>query len=244
MSLSSQMDTHVSGRVLLGATTPGPDSMTLQEMEGKKKLVWDDAMNGEFMERVRGKAQTKAKEIIAEAMEEARHIKQTAHNAGLSQGLAAGQEQLEQHLENISVGLGQVIQSIQDQADVIWEERRHDFVRLITMAVEKIVGIEMVQRRKEMLDFLLEQAVTRIESDRFFIIRTSPTDADIIDELLVRVQTQHPKLAKWMIKSDPSITAGVIIESADAKVENTVEGRWAGVAAILDQLTVYGPNQE
>lgn len=244
MSLSSQSRSNYTGRVILGTDSPGPNEMTIQEMEGKKRLVWDEAMDAEFMTRVRTKAQAKAKEVIAQAMEEARQIRISAQQAGISEGLAAGQQQLEEHLQNISVGLGQVIDTIQSQADVVWEARKADFVRLIRMAVERIVGIEMAERRTEMLEFLLEQAVARMESDRLFLIRTAPDDAEVIEDLLARVQAEHPKLTKWMVKPDASITAGVVIETTDAKVENTVDGRWEGVAAILDQLTVYGPDHQ
>lgn len=239
---AEQKDSHHTGRVILGMDTPGPNEMTVQEMEGKKKLVWDDSMSDEFMTRVRTKAQLKAKEILEQAMEEAKQIRASAHEAGVSQGLSSGQQQLEEHLQNISTGLEQVIESIQSQADVVWEARRQDFVKLIRMAVEKVIGIEMAQQRVQMLDFLLDQSVARLESDRVFMIRTNPEDAETLDELLARVQAENPKLTKWIIKPDPSITAGVIIETSDAKVENTTDGRWEGVATILDQLTVYGPD--
>lgn len=247
MSLSNHTATlqepAYTGRVILGTESAGPSEMTVQEMEGKKRLIWDDTMSDEFMSRVRTKAQVKAKEILAQAMEEAKNIRTAAQEAGLAEGLASSQQQLEEHLHNISTGLGQVIETIQSQADVVWEARRADFVQLIRMAVEKVIGIEMAQRRLEMLDFILEQSVARLESNRVFMIRTNPEDAETMDDLLARAQAGNPKLTKWIIKPDPSITAGVIIETTDAKVENTTDGRWEGVSAILDQLTIYGPEE-
>ncbi len=241
MSLSNQTNNAFTGRVIMGMDTPGPEEMTVQEMEGKRKLVWDESMNAEFLKRVRTKAQLKTKELLSQAMEEARQIRRSAHEAGLSQGLAEGQQQLEEHLQNISQGLGQVILSIQEQADTVWETRKEDFVRLIRLTVEKVIGIEIAQHRVEILEALLEQSVARIESDRFFFIHTSPADSEVIEDLLVRAQAEHPKLSKWKVKADPQITAGVVIESSDAKVENSVKSRWEGVAAILDQLTVDSP---
>ncbi len=241
MSLSSQTNNAFTGRVILGMDTPGPEEMTVQEMEGKRKLVWDESTNRELLKRIRIKAQLKTKELLSQAMAEARQIRRSAHEAGLSQGLAEGQQQLEEHLQNISKGLGHVILSIQNQADTVWETRKADFVRLIRMCVEKVIGIEIAQRRVEILEALLDESVARIESNRFFFIRTSPADTEVIEDLLVRAQAEHPKLSKWKIKADPNITAGVVIESADAKVENSVESRFEGVEAILDQLTVYGP---
>jgi flagellar assembly protein FliH len=245
MSLSSGMQGKaLTGRVLLGMDTPGPDEMTLQEMEGKRKLVWDEAMDLEFMDRVRQRAKTKAKEIIQQAMEEARRIRSSAHDTGMNEGLAAGEQELEQHLQSISEGLGYVIRTIQEQADVVWAARRADFLRLIRMAVEKTLGIEMAERRQEMLGTLLDEAVARIESERLFVIKTAPGDNEIIENLLARAQAAHPKLQKWSVKADPAITAGVVIETADARAQNTVDDRWAAVSALLDQLSMDPPTEQ
>ena len=64
MSLSkNQPDHRMTGKVLMGVGTPGPDEMTIQEIEGKRKLLWDDSINDEYLERVKNKAREAAKEI-------------------------------------------------------------------------------------------------------------------------------------------------------------------------------------
>lgn len=244
MSLSKAPEKPLTGRVLLGMDTPGPGEMTLQEMEGKRRLIWDETMDLEFMDRVRAKAKDKAKEIIAQAMKEARQIRAEAHEEGLRQGTSEGEAQLARQLSDISAGLGQVIGSIQDQAEQVWAARGNDFVRLIRMAVEKTIGMEMAERRRDMLHGLLEEAVQRIESERRFVIRTNPADVELIEELLRLAQAEHPKLSKWLVKADPSITAGVVVETADAKAENTTDQRWEDVSALLDQLAVPSPAGE
>ncbi len=64
MSLSSQTSSgsNLTGKVVMGMSTPGPDEMSIQELEGKRQLLWDDSTNEEYLARVKEKAKEKAKE--------------------------------------------------------------------------------------------------------------------------------------------------------------------------------------
>lgn len=244
MSLSDAGNAKHTGRVFLGVETPGPDSMTIQELEGKKQLTWDGAMDEEFISRVRSKAQTMAKEIIAKAMQDAEVIRANAHQKGLEQGLNEGEQMLQEQLDNTALGLGQVLESISAQADTVWEARKTDLLQLIHAAVETTLGVEIAERRSEILELLLRQALDRLESDRFLTLRCAPEDTDLLDELLQKARQTNPKLLKWMVRPDASITAGVIVEAENAKVENGVDGRWEGVRIILEQMTLRRPTQD
>ena len=238
MSSSSATPQRHTGRVFLGVDTPGPDQMSIQELEGKKKLTWDGAMDEEFISRVRGKAQVMAKDIIAKAMLEAEDIHERARQEGFAQGIAQGDEMLRAQLEETALGLSQVLETIRAQTEEIWAVRRADMLQLIHVAVEKIVAVEIDERRAEILEQLLEEALDRLESDRFLTVRCAAEDAPVLEELLKKAQTTNPKLDKWLIKPDPRISAGVVLEAVNAKVENGVDGRWEGVREILDQLTL------
>jgi flagellar assembly protein FliH len=242
MSLSEAGKTAHTGRVFIGVDTPGPDSMSIQELEGKKQLTWDGAMDKEFISRVRSKAQGMAKEIIAKAMQEAELIREKAHQEGVSQGLSEGERLLQEQLDNTAAGLGQVLESIRQQADTVWEARKADLIQLIHAAVETTLGVELAERRAEILELLLRQALDRLESDRFLTLRCAPEDTDLLDELLQKARQTNPKLLKWMVRPDSSMTAGVVVEAENAKVENGVDGRWEGVRVILDQLTLRQPD--
>lgn len=244
MSLSDRQNAQQPGRVFLGVDTPGPDRMSIQELEGKKRLSWDEAMDQEFVTRVRAKAQSMAKDIITKAMQEAETLRKQARQEGLEQGLSQGEQMLQEQLENTATGLGQVLESIGSQADVVWEARKADFLDLIQSAIKTTLGIEMAQRRAEALEMLLQQALERLESDRFLTLRCAPEDADLLEELLQQARHTNPNLVKWMVKPDSSMEAGVVVEAENAKVENDVDGRWRGVQIILDQLALPLPDEE
>ncbi len=245
MNLSKQQKhPQHTGRVLLGVDTPGPHEVSLLEMEGKKKLIWDKGMDIEFMTRVRGKAQQKAKELLTQAMEEATQLRQEAQEKGTAQGLAAGQKQLEEHLNNLSQSIAQATQDIQEQAEHIWAARKDDFIQLIQMSVKKTLGIEIEQRRQEILESLLKESLDKLETERAFTLHTAPQDVETLTELLAVAQKTNPKLASWNVKQDPSVSLGVILETTVSKVENTVDKRWQEVDSILSRLTVDSPEQQ
>lgn len=242
MSSSEAGKTAHTGRVFIGMDTPGPDTMSIQELEGKKQLTWDQAMDKEFISRVRSKAQSMAKEIIAKAMQEAEAIRAQAREEGVQQGLSQGEELLNEQLDNTAAGLGEVLESIRSQADTVWEARKADILELIRAAVETTLSVELAERRAEILELLLKQSLDRLESDRFLTLRCAPEDADLLDELLQKARRTNPKLLKWMVRPDPSMNAGVVVEAENAKVENGVDGRWEGVRVILDQLALRRPD--
>lgn len=244
MSSSDPTPRKHTGRVFLGVDTPGPDRMSIQELEGKKRLTWDETMDEEFITRVRTKAQGMARDIIAKAMQEAESIREQARQEGMQLGMSQGEQLLQEQLDNTAAGLGQVLETIRAQSENVWQARKADILQLIHVAVQATLGVEIEQRRAEILELLLHQSLERLESDRFLTLRCAPEDADLLDELLQVARQTNPKLLKWMVRPDGSITSGVIVEAENAKVENDVDGRWDGVRTILDQLALRGPAKE
>ncbi|WP_419780469.1 FliH/SctL family protein [Maridesulfovibrio sp.] len=240
MSLSKAEDNKFyTGRVIMGLDSNNKtQEMTIQEMEGKKKPTWNEDTDREYYERVKAKAQNMAKEIIAKAMAEAETIKANA----LAEGYAAGQQQAaqeaEQHMIGFSQHLNQTLQGIQEQSHNVLMSQSADAISLVFMVIEKTLAVEMDSRRQEILAALLDESLNRIDSLTQLVIKVSPADADIIGPLLEQAQSEHPDLAKWRVKPDPAIdNGGIILEAADAMIENTVTSRWEGVQEILGQLT-------
>jgi flagellar assembly protein FliH len=241
MSLSKQMpdstEAKYTGKVVMGMNTPGPDEMTIQELEGKRQLLWDDSTNEEYLKRVKEKAKEKAKEIMIMAELEAEALRATARHDGYEEGIKAAQAELEAHQQQMSTEVENILTQIGSQGSTIFEERRQDIMDLIKLAVEKTLAIEMSESRKESLENILTEALDRIESQRQVAIKCSPADAPDLEIFIQAIQERNPLLKYWTIKGDPSLAnGGVLLESADGKVDNTVASRWEGVHPILDQL--------
>ncbi len=240
MSLSKTEDNKFyTGRVIMGLDSNNKtQEMTIQEMEGKKKPTWNEDTDREYYERVKGKAQNMAKEIIAKAMAEAETIKTNAQEEGYAAGQQQAAQEAEQHLLGFSQNVAQTLQSIQDQSRNVMMAQSADSISLVFMVIEKTLAVEMESRRQEILASLLDDALNRIDSQTQLIIKVSPADSEIIGPLLEQAQADHPDLAKWRIKPDPTIdNGGIVVEATDAMIENTITSRWEGVQEILGQLS-------
>jgi len=239
MSLSKHQ-THrprMTGKVVVGMNTPGPDEMSIQELEGKRQLVWDESTNEEYLARVRKKARDAAKEIKMLAELEAEALRATARHEGFAAGMAEAQEFVDQHIKDISAKAEALFSQLGAQGGNIYEARRKDISRLIRLALRKTLKVELDEKRSEALRALMTQALERIESQRRIEIRCNPEETAELDEFVKTIQDRNPSLQYWSVKGDPSIQmGGVVIEADEGKVDNTVDTRWKSVEPLFDQL--------
>ena len=241
MSLSKEKSDDIgskyTGKVVMGMNTPGPDEMTIQELEGKRQLLWDDSINEEYLERVKAKAKEKAKEIMMFAELEAEAIRASARHEGYEQGLQEAQASVQAHQERVSAEVENILTQIGAQGATIFEERRQDIIALIKLAVEKTLAIEMKESRIQSVEALLIEALDRIESQRQITIKSSLADAPELETFIKGIQEKNPRLKYWTIKADLTMAdGGILLESADGKVDNSVASRWEGVQPIFEQL--------
>ena len=238
MSSSSLSADKITGRVFLGVDTPGPSKTTVQEIEGKKRLLWDEAVDEEYLSRVRTKATDKAKEIITQALRDAEELREQAERQGVIQGAQKSRAKVEAQIEANSQSLARALTALAGQAREVWKAREADMVALIRLAVEKTLAVELSENRIQSLNALLSDALDRIESQRRLIIHVAPEDAEAIAEMVERAKAKHPDIKHFRVIKDPGLDHGLIIEAEDAKVNNSLPARWAGVSEILDKLGV------
>ena len=241
MSLSNvkNEDKFYTGRVIMGIDSESKaQEMTIQEIEGKKKPNWDEDTNQEYFARVKDKAQLMAKKIISKAMADAEQLKIKAQEEGYAEGLSKAAIEAEQHITESTRSLGQTLSGIQENSHKILLAQSTDAVSLILMVIEKTLAVEMGERRQEILEALLNEALSLIHSQTGLVVKVSPAVQEIISPLLEQAQKEYPSLANWRIKNDPTMeNGGVILETEDEMVDNTVTSRWEGVQEILAQLS-------
>lgn len=237
LSKSGARNVALTGKVVMGMNTPGPDEMTIQEIEGKRQITWDDATNKEYLDRVRDKAREAAKEIKMLAELEAEALRATSYHEGYNEGLAKAQEFVDQHLRDISTKGEHLLHELGSQGSAIFVDRQQDIVALIKLAVSKALKVELSEKRVESLQALMSEALDKLDSKREISIRCNPVDVESLEEFLQTIQERDPSLKYWSVKADPAIqTGGVIVEGAGCRVDNTIDTRWAGVEPIFDQL--------
>lgn len=229
----------VSGRVFLGTGVNGDGVSTVAQLENGRHHGWDDEAGRKYMERVRERAQAKAQEIMAKAMAEAQEIKRGAFEEGLREGLTAAAQEARALREQLAESLEKVLNALSSQGRKLYEHQARDIESLVCLAVERIVGLEISERRKEVLGTLLEQAVEAIEAKRKLTITVNPQDRELLGPLLEGVQAMNPGMAHWTIQDSPRIEPGSLkLETEEGLVENTMSTRRAEVEAVLSQLSL------
>jgi flagellar assembly protein FliH len=192
-----------------------------------------------YIQRVTTKAQTAAREIIAKAMAEAEDIRQEARAQGYEQGRSAADEEIKSHLQTLSGKLNKLLEQVEKEKKVLRAKQNRSMALLLKAALEKILGTELEAHKTEVLEHLLEQALTRIDTQERLTISCSPEDKSLLEDLLTRSEQQFPSLSQWMINPSPALKQGGLkVESKNGMVDNSIESRYALVREIIEQITL------
>ncbi|NJB69239.1 flagellar assembly protein FliH [Desulfobaculum xiamenense] len=243
MSLSDGQGKR-QGRIVVGLGGNGLSQETLERMQGTSR-GWSAHTEEEYMRRVQEKAADRAREIVADAMREAQEIRERAFHEGLNEAAAQCQAQLDAAVDQSAITLAQAMSAVQEGSDAIWQRHRQDIVTLVRLAVERLLAVELDSRREEVLAALLDQALDAIDTHKGLVIRIRPEDEEIMQALLERAKAAHPDLERWGLRVDPALAqGGMVLESEEGMVDNSVSGRFAAVAPVFDQLgIVNGDNR-
>lgn len=244
---------RMTGRVFMGCDTPGPDVLTIQEIEGKRhRPVWDEATEAEYIARCREKAQTMARDIIARAMAKAEEDAEAIRAAARLEMQTITEEARKQAYEettakysaefqaqfDVMVGtLAPLLERIQGLGQEVWQARRGDFVTLAKAFTKKALNVQMETRRAEVLQSLMDEAVAKLDAARDFVLKVAPQDLEMAQELMTAAQAGRPDLGQWRLVADPALTmGGVTLETSDLLCDNGVESRLELIAPVLEQL--------
>lgn len=212
---------------------------TLGGMENSRSTAWTEQDEAAYMERVRHKAGQMAQGLLAEARVEADRLREEAR----TQGYAAGLEQAGRELDEFRAGMADSVQavlsSIEGQCSHIFRQWREELLAVARLAVERVTGLELDERRREMLEALLVEAVALLEKRRELVIRVHPEDEAALDDIVNQTKERYADVQSWRVKADPSLTpGGMVVESESSLAEGRVESRLAAVNAVLDDLTL------
>lgn len=230
-------------RVFMGGSAAQQSLVTVEEIQGRNSLDrWSKEVEQEVMQRVQAKAAAKAKEILAQAQQEAKEIKQNAQVEGFNQGLADAQAELQQAHQEMAASLGEALASVQQGRDAIWQTHRQDLIALLQLAVERVLNIEIGEQRKQILAGFLDQAVEALDNLAGLSITVHPDDEPTIQDILAFASQQHPQLQAWRVRTRQDMQpGGLLVESDHGMVDNTIEGRRAIVQPIVEQLELPLP---
>jgi len=211
----------------------------LKGFDQSRSTTWTERDEVEYLDRVRTKAEQIAAGIIAEAKNQAEQIREEARQDGYTKGLAEAQSELEAFRAAMADSVSAVLNAIEGQCSHIFAQWREDIVGVARLAVERITAVELSERRREVLEGLLLEAVALLEKRRELVIRVNPDDEPVIEDIIKTTRERFDDVLSWRVKADASITpGGMVVESESSLAEGRMESRIAAVGQILATLTL------
>lgn len=237
------------GTIFMG---PSPFAeVSLAGVEGAaSRVLWDEHTEAEYMERVRDKAEAMARDMLAKASDtlakahaDAEALRAAAHEEGRSQGYADGMAQAHQELEEFRTGMGEsvaaVLSAIQGQCSSIFVAWRRDLVEIMRVAVERSVGLAVTAERAAVLEALYVKSVQALEQRRTLTVRVNPEDEPAVSDIIAVTKDRFPGLEAWTVHGDAAVgPGGMVVESRDGMVDNTIETRRRVIDEVLTGLTL------
>jgi len=231
----------LTGKVLLGGAIGGrADEVSLAQIEGSRgRRLWDEAMEAEYLERVKVRAAEHAKEILQKAQRDADAQRAQGYGQGYADGIEKAVLELEAERREMAEKLGRALGSVHQGCRDIWARHREDVLLLVRLTVEKALGIELTARRRDILASLMDEALDSLDNQRGLTLRVHPADAETTQELLNLARDKFPTLEAWRVKPDADmVPGGLVIEADQGRVDNSLETRMAAIAEVLDNLEI------
>lgn len=208
-------------------------------LENARSTAWTEKDEAEYLQRVKGKAEQMAAGLIAAARGEADQIRDEARKEGYEAGLRDAQEELENFRAGMTETVQSVLGAIEGQCSHIFEQWREDLVAVTRLAVERVTGLELSERRQESLEALLVEAVGLLEKRRELVIRVNPEDEPLVADIVEQTKERFADVRSWRTKADPEISpGGIVVESESSLAEGRLESRIAAVDEVLRRLSL------
>lgn len=213
----------------------------LGSFEQRRSMAWSDKDQDDYLDRVRQKAEDKAKEILLAAQSEAKAVRDAAYNEGYAEGVRQAEGELAELRASMGDTVHAVLGAIEEQAAAIYPAWRDDLAALVRLSVEKGLGVVIDEERGSVLEALFEQAVKSLESARRIVVRCNPEDAGAVEDIISMSRERFPDTNAWQVCEDAGIQpGGILVESESSLANNTIESRKAAIDKVLEGLNIPG----
>lgn len=173
-------------------------------------------------------------QIRAEAAADGRR---EGYAEGLEAGRADGLEQARDETERLQLRLRGWLGSLAEPLALMDDEVGHQLGRLAMQIAAAVIRRELITRPEDIEQVAREAlaSLPRAEA-RTIEITCHPDDLDALREAAGE--------AGWVLRADASVAAGgLLVDSGDARVDATLEARWAQMSERLLAASVAGPTE-
>jgi len=223
--VKNSSDQHVHEETLTRPLEGGADFSHWDLPELEKEVVADADMPAlptvEELERMR-----------SEAVEDGRR---QGHAEGYAAGRAEGLEQAREEIEHQQARLHGWLTSLSDPLARLDDEVGHQLARMAMQIAAATIRRELTIRPED-VERVAREAISALPqaAGREITVHGHPDDIDALREAVGE--------NGWALQPDPAIAPGGLwVEAGDARVDATLEARWAQMAIRLLGATVPGP---
>jgi len=189
------------------------------------------------LEKVIAEAETQANEIIENAEQMARKLQDDAISEGKEIGFRQGIEEAQSELEQKKLELEQERRRQEQAYERKMKELEPMFAELTMQLVQKITGV-MVEDKKDLVFYLVSEALKPIRGPKNFTIRVSKDDAPLINSKKSELQELLAMDTTLEIFEDPSLQKNqCFIETEDRLLDVSLDVQLANLAEHLRILS-------
>ncbi len=160
-----------------------------------------------------------------------------AKDEAYKKGRLDAEDDLKREIEKIkseyasSMALFQnAVNQLIDKREKIWQESELEIVKLILTVSSKMVGEEISNRGKDVIKYVVKEALSHVSGKKIVAVRLSPDDAKKIN-LSEEMKWVDPNIK---ILEDGTITSGgCIIETDFGSIDCQIETRWEEIRKTL-----------
>ena len=132
-------------------------------------------------------------------------------------------EKIKSECASLTALFQNAVNQLIDKREKIWQESEPEIIKLILTISSKMVGEEISNHGKDVIKYVVKEALSHVSGKKIVAVRLSPDDAKKINLL------EEMKWADTNIKilEDGAITSGgCVIETDFGSVDCQIETRW------------------
>jgi len=139
-------------------------------------------------------------------------------------------EKIKSECASLTALFQNAVNQLIDKREKIWQESELEIVKLILTISSKMVGEEISNHGKDVIKYVVKEALSHVSGKKIVAVRISPDDAKKIN-LLEEIKWVDQNIK---ILEDGAITSGgCVIETDFGSVDCQIETRWEEIRKAL-----------
>ncbi|MDR2504263.1 MAG: flagellar assembly protein FliH [Deltaproteobacteria bacterium] len=209
----------------------------LDEVEQARSRAWSEEDEKIYLEKVRLRAEEKARDILSAAEQKARALREKAVEEGRAEGLRLAQEEMNELRASMAQASHSVLSAMEERGKELLETWKEDLPALLRLAVEKALGMALSEDRAALLSSLYTQAARALTESRRVLVRCNPEDAAAVEDIIAAGREKLTEQKGWSVRADETVPPGDLwLESESSLAQSSLESRRAAVMQALEGL--------